>query len=43
MKAARPRSFDHVNALVAAALTLFSPSECRNYVPHCGYRVATVL
>ena len=43
LRAARPRSFDHVNALVAAALGLFSPTECRNYVRHCGYRVATPI
>jgi transposase len=43
MRAARPRSFDQVNALMAAALPLFTPSECRNYVRHCGYRVATAL
>jgi transposase len=43
LRAARPRTFDHVSALVAAALDLFSPTECRNYVRHCGYRVATAL
>ena len=43
LRAARPRSFDHVNALVATALGLFSPTECRNYVRHCGYRVATPI
>jgi len=43
LRAARPRSFEHVMALVAAALDLFTPTECRNYVRHCGYRVATVL
>jgi transposase len=41
LRTARPRSFDHVSALVAAALDLFTPTECRNYVRHCGYRVAT--
>jgi len=41
MRAARPRSFEHVNALVAAALGLFTPGECMNYVRHCGYRLAT--
>src|SRR6266568_4618062 len=41
LRAARPRSFDQVNALVAIALGLFTPDECRNYVRHCGYRVAT--
>ena len=43
LRAALPRSFDHVNALVATALGLFSPTECRNYVRHCGYRVATPI
>jgi len=43
LRAARPRTFDHVSALVATALELFTPTECRNYVRHCGYRVATGL
>jgi transposase len=43
MRAARPRSFDQVVELVAIALDLFSPSECRNFVQHCGYRVSTAL
>ena len=43
LRAARPRSFDQVNALVATALGLFSPTECRNYVRHCGYLVATPI
>jgi len=43
LRAARPRSFDHVTALTAAALTLFTPAECRNYVRHCGYRLAVQL
>ena len=41
MRAARPRSFDQVVELVAIALELFSPSECLNFVRHCGYRVST--
>jgi transposase len=41
LRAARPRSFDQVNALVAIALGFFTSDECRNYVRHCGYRVAT--
>jgi len=41
LRAARPRSFDHVSALIATALGLFTATECRNYVRHCGYRVAT--
>jgi transposase len=43
LRAARPRTFDHVNALVATALTLFTPAECANYIKNCGYRVATAL
>jgi transposase len=39
LRAARPRSFDQVNALVATALGFFTPAECHNYVRHCGYRV----
>lgn len=43
MRAARPRTFDQVTAFTAAALALFTPAECRNYVRHCGYRVAVQL
>jgi transposase len=43
LRAARPQSFDQVCALLAAALRLFTPTECRNFVRHCGYRVATTL
>ena len=43
LRAARPRTFDRVCALMAAALELFTPAECRNFVEHCGYRVATDL
>jgi transposase len=43
LRAARPRTFDEVTALVAAALALFTPAECRNYVRHCGYRLAVQL
>jgi len=38
LRALKPRSFDDVNALVARALHLFDPTECANYVRHCGYR-----
>jgi transposase len=41
LRAARPRTFEHVCELVAAALALFMPDECRNYVRHCGYRFTT--
>jgi len=40
LRAARPRSFDQVTTLIAIALELFSPSECANYIRHCGYRLA---
>jgi transposase len=43
LRAARPRTFDHVTALTAAALALFTPAQCRNYVRHCGYRLAVQL
>jgi transposase len=39
LRAARPRTFDQVCALMAAALALFMPDECENYVRHCRYRV----
>ena len=40
LRAARPRSFDQVTALMAIALELFTPTECANYIRHCGYRLA---
>ena len=43
LRAARPRSFDQVCALLQVALGLFPQEECRNFVRHCGYRVATGL
>lgn len=43
LRAARPRTFDQVLALVAAALQLFTSDECRNYIRHCGYRLAVQL
>lgn len=42
-RAARPRNFDHVCEVMATAMRLFTASECRNYVRHSGYRVATSL
>ena len=42
-RAARPRTFEHVVALMAAALDRFTPQECTNFVRHCGYRVATEM
>ena len=41
LRAARPRTFDQVCTLMAAALGLFTPDECANYVRHCGYRATT--
>jgi DDE superfamily endonuclease len=41
LRVARPRTFDRVCELMAAALELFMPDECANYVRHCGYRVTT--
>jgi transposase len=41
LRAARPRTFEHVCALLAIALELFTVDECANYVRHCGYRLAT--
>ena len=43
LRAARPRTFDQVVALVAIALRLFSPAECLNFVRHYGYSVSTAL
>ena len=43
LRAARPRTFEQVLALVGAALELFTPEECRNYIRHCGYRLAVQL
>ena len=43
LRAARPRTFDQVTALVAAALALYTPTECRNYIRHSGYRLTGQL
>jgi transposase len=43
LRAARPRTFEEVCDLIAAALRLFTAAECGNFVRHCGYRVATTL
>lgn len=43
IRAARPRTFDHVCELMAIALGLFTPTECRNFIRHCGYRASTAL
>ncbi len=41
LRALRPRTFEQVCELMAAALGLFMPDECANYVRHCGYRLTT--
>jgi len=41
LRAVRPRTFDQVCDLIAAALGLFMPDECARYVRHCGYRLTT--
>jgi len=43
LRAARPRTFDHVCELIATALRLFTPTECAHYVRYSGYRIATSL
>ena len=43
LRAARPRSFEQVMTLVAIALDLFTPTECANFIRHCGYRVAVQM
>jgi len=37
----RPGDFDEVCELIAAALGLYMPDECANYVRHCGYLFTT--
>jgi transposase len=41
LRAFRPRTFEDVCDLMAAALGLFLPDECAHYVTHCGYRCTT--
>ncbi len=41
LRAARPRTFDDVCRLIAAALPLFAPKECLAYLRHSGYTGAT--
>jgi transposase len=43
LRAARPRTFDHICELIAAAIQLFTATECANYMRHSGYSVATSL
>lgn len=39
----KPRCFDDVYTLLIKAIALFDPTECRNYVEHCGYRLTVPL
>ncbi len=41
LRAARPRTFDAVYRLIAAALPLFAPEECLASLRHSGYTGAT--
>lgn len=43
LRAARPRSFDDVCALMRDAMPRFTPTECGHYMQHAGYRVPTRL
>ena len=43
LRGRKPRTFDQVSDGVAVALKRFEPTECRNYVRHCGYRLAVQL
>ena len=43
LRAARPRTFDQICALIAAPLDRFTDTEWRNFVRHCGYNVATEI
>ncbi|MBI3401871.1 MAG: IS630 family transposase [Acidobacteria bacterium] len=41
LRTARRRTLEELWQTVAACLSLFSPTECRNYFRHCGYAAAT--
>jgi len=43
MRKCKPRTFDDVYTRLRQALVLFEPTECRNYVQHCGYRLTVPL
>ena len=43
VRTARCRSIDTLWPLLGACLSRFTPTECRNYVRHCGYAVARAL
>ena len=40
VRQARCRSLDTLWPLLGACLSRFTPTECRNYVHHCGYTAA---
>jgi hypothetical protein len=42
LRAMRPRTFEHVCELIAAALGLFIPHECANFIRRCDYHVSTL-
>ena len=41
LRAARPRTFDDVCGLIAAALPLYAVAECLAYLRHSGYSATT--
>lgn len=41
LRALRPRNFEQVCTLIAHALTLYTSTECANYIRNAGYRVTT--
>ena len=43
LRALRPRTFERVLELVAKGLRLFAPTECANYLRHCGYRLTVQM
>jgi len=43
LRAARPRCFDDVCALIRDALPRYSSTECGHYMQHAGYRLPTRL
>ena len=41
VRQARCRSIDTLWPLLGACLSRLTPTECRNYIRHCGYAAAT--
>ena len=41
VRTARCRSIDTLWPLLGACLSRFTPTECRNYIRHCGYAADT--